>query len=60
VRITPKSLFGWDGCWTDEQNVLFLSQPATEKEASIYRMPMGGKNSKRLIKNAHWVGVSAP
>ena len=60
VRITPKSLFGWDGCWMDEQNVLFLSQPANEKEASIYRMPIGGKNSKRLIKNAHWVSVNAP
>ena len=60
VRITPKALFGWDGCWMDEKNVLFLSQPANEKEALIYRMPIGGKNSKRLIKNAHWVSVNAP
>jgi TolB protein len=52
VRITPKSLFGWDGSWMDDQNVLFLSQPVNEKESSIYRVSIDGKNLKRLIKNA--------
>jgi TolB protein len=54
VRITPKSLFGWDGCWMDDDNILFLSQATGEKSASIYRISTGGKNSKRLIKDARF------
>ena len=60
VRITPKKLFGWDGVWIDNANVLFLSQPPGEKEASIYRMSIDGKNLKRLIKDARFPTVSAP
>jgi TolB protein len=60
VRITPKSLFAWDGCWLDNENILFLSQPSGEKEASIYRMSKDGKNLKRLIQNARRPSVSAP
>jgi TolB protein len=60
VRMTSRKLFGWDGCWIDNDNVLFLSQAAGEKEASIYRMSIDGKNLKRLIKNARSPTVSAP
>jgi TolB protein len=60
VRLTSKKLFGWDGCWIDNDNILFLSQAAGEKEASIYRMSIDGKNLKRLIKNARFPTVSAP
>jgi len=60
VRITRKTLFGWDGCWIDNDNILFLSQPAGEKSASLYRMPINSKNLKRLIKNARFPTVSAP
>ena len=60
VRLTPKKLFGWDGVWIDNANVLFLSQPPGEKEASIYRMSIDGKNLKRLIKDARFPTVSAP
>ena len=60
VRVTPKSLFGWDGCWMDDQNVLFLSQPAGEKEVSIFRMSVDGKNLLRLIKNARLPDVNTP
>jgi len=59
-RITPKTLFGWDGCWIDNDNILFLSQPAGEKSASLYRMSITGKNLKRLIKNARFPTISAP
>jgi TolB protein len=52
TRLTPKKLFGWDGCWIDNDNILFLSQTAGEKSASIYRMSIHGKNLKRLIRNA--------
>ena len=60
VRITRKTLFGWDGCWIDNDNILFLTQPAGEKSASLYRMPINSKNLKRLIKNARRPSVSAP
>ena len=35
IRLTPKKLLGWDGVWLDNANVLFLSQPIGEKEASV-------------------------
>jgi TolB protein len=52
VRITRPTIFGWDGCWIDNNNILFLSQPSGDKSASIYRMSVDGKNLKRLIRNA--------
>ena len=60
VRITPKKLFGWDGCWIDNDNILFLSRAAGEKEDSIYRMSTNGKDLKRLINGARMPSVSAP
>jgi TolB protein len=59
TRLTPKKLFGWDGVWIDNDNILFLSRAAGEKEDSIYRMSTDGKNLKRLIKNARFPSVSA-
>lgn len=58
VRLTLKTLFGWDGCWIDNDNILFLNQASSEKEASIYSMSTNGKNLKRLIKNARMPSVS--
>src|SRR5437588_4385775 len=60
TRLTPKKLFGWDGVWLDNDNILFLSRAAGEKNDSIYRMSTDGKNLKRLIKNARFPSVSAP
>ncbi len=60
VRITPKMLFGWDGCWIDSNNILFLSQAEGEKSASLYRMSIDGKNLKQLITDARMPSVSAP
>jgi TolB protein len=60
VRLTPKKLFGWDGVWIDNDNILFLSRAVGEKEDSIYRMSTDGKDLKRLIKNARFPSVSAP
>jgi TolB protein len=59
-RLTPKKLFGWDGVWIDNDNILFLSRATGEKEDSIYRMSADGKNLKRLIKNARFPSVSLP
>jgi TolB protein len=58
TRLTPKKLFGWDGVWIDNDNILFLSRGAGEKDDSIYRMVADGKNSKRLIKNGRFSSVS--
>lgn len=60
VRVTPKTLFAWDGCWMDDENILFLSQGAGEKTASIYRMSINGQNLKKLIPNARRMTVNMP
>ncbi len=60
TRLTPKKLFGWDGVWIDNNNILFLSKAAGEKDDSIYRMSVDGKNLKRLIKNGRFPSVSEP
>jgi TolB protein len=59
TRLTPKKLVGWDGVWINNDNVLFLSRAPGEKDDSIYRMSVDGKNVKRLIKNARFPSVSA-
>jgi TolB protein len=60
MRVTPKRIFGWDGCWLDYENILFLSQDANEKEPSIYRMSLGknGKNRKLVTKHARMPSAS--
>jgi TolB protein len=56
TRLTPKKIFGWDGCWIDDATVFFLSQAAGEKSASLYKMAStGGAMSKPVTK-----GVSQP
>jgi len=56
VRLTPKNLFAWDGCWLDNANVMYVSQTAGEKQPALYRT--NGKNMKRLIENARHPTVS--
>jgi TolB protein len=59
TRLTSKKLFGWDGCWVDDSTVLFLSQAAGEKTASLYKMSAsGGSISKPLAKDARYPTVS--
>jgi TolB protein len=58
VRVTPGTLFGWDGCWIDNENLLFLSQAEGEKSASLYRMSIAGKDLKRLMRDARMPSVS--
>jgi hypothetical protein len=59
TRLTPKKLFGWDGVWLDNDNILFLSRAVGEKEVWIYRMSTDRKNLKGLVKNARFPSVSA-
>ncbi len=58
-RITPRTLFGWDGIWIDNENILFLSQNLGEKTASLYQMSITNKNIKLVVKNARSPSVSA-
>ena len=60
VRLTPKKLFAWDGCWLDDNNILFLSRNAGKKEPSIYRMSLGknGKDRKLVIRHGSMPSVS--
>jgi TolB protein len=58
-RITPRTLFGWDGVWTDNETILFLSQNVGEKTASIYRMSTKSPSIKLVLKNARCPSVSA-
>src|SRR5262249_8630115 len=60
TRLTSKKLFGWDGAWIDNDNILFLSRADGEKDDSIYRMSADGKNLKRLIKNARFPSFITP
>jgi TolB protein len=59
-RVTPDSMWAWDACWLDSANILCLNQPVGEKEPSIYRVGIDGKNPKRLIKHARFPSVTAP
>jgi len=59
TRLTSKKLFGWDGCWLDDSTILFVSQAAGEKTASLYKMSLpGGATSKPLGKDVRQPTVS--
>jgi TolB protein len=60
VRLTWNKLFAWDGCWLDNDNILFVSQAEGEKQAALYRMMANGKNLKELLKGARHPTVSRP
>jgi len=60
-RLTPPSLYAWDGHWLDAPNsILFLSQAAGETTPSIYRMSASGQGADRvrLVRNARTPGAS--
>lgn len=56
VRLTSKNLFAWEGCWLDNANLLFVSQPTGDKKTAVYRTD--GKALARLIENARYPTVS--
>jgi TolB protein len=60
TRVTPKEIFGWDGCWLDNETILFLSQNPGETEPSIYQMSLGknGKDRKLLVKHGRMPSAS--
>ncbi len=58
TRLTPKGYFGWAGCWLSAEDILFAGQEVGEKEASLQRMALPGKERKLLIKKANSPSVS--
>jgi TolB protein len=60
TRLTPKTLYGWDSCWCGNDAIVFDSQTASEKNASVYRMSLGsnGKDKKLLVKDARLPSVA--
>jgi len=59
-RVTAKDDFVWDPCWLTNDEFLCIIQKKHEKEPSLYRMSIGGKNAKLLAKHARTPSVSAP
>jgi TolB protein len=58
ARLTPKGFFGWDPVWLSNDQILFVSQGAKEKQPSLYQMSREGEERKQLIKNANAPSVS--
>src|SRR5436305_1414279 len=60
TRVTGKNDFVWDPCWLTNEEFLCLIQKENEREPSLYRIPITGKNPKLLAKHARTPSVSAP
>jgi hypothetical protein len=60
VRVTGKDDFVWEPFWLSANEFLCIIQKENEKQASIYRMSLDGKNPKLLVKHARTPSVSAP
>ncbi len=55
---TPKKVWIEEGCWLDNNNILFATGSPDDSRGPVYRMSTDGTNLKRLIKNAHGLSVS--
>ena len=60
VRITGKDDYVWEPFWLTANELLCIMQKENEKQASIYRMFLDGKNPKLLVKDARTPSASAP
>jgi TolB protein len=60
VRVTGKNDFVWEPFWLTDDQFLCIMQKENENRASIYRMPLDGKNPKLLVKHARTPSASAP
>jgi len=52
VRISGKDDYVWEPFWLTANEFLCIMQKENERDASIYRMSLDGKNPKLLVK--HW------
>ena len=60
VRVTGKDDFVWEPFWLSANEFLCIIQKENEKEPSIYRMPLDGKNPTQLVKHARTPSATAP
>ena len=60
VRITGKDDYVWEPFWLSANEFLCLIQKENEKQPSIYRMSLDGKNPKLVIKHARTPTASGP
>lgn len=60
VRITGKDDYVWEPFWLNANEFLCIMQKENEKQASIYRMSLDGKNPKLLVKHARTPTATAP
>jgi TolB protein len=58
TRLTPKGFFGWSPSWLGDEEILFVSKGAKEKQRSLYRMSRQGENRKLILKNVEAPSVS--
>lgn len=58
TRLTPKGFFAWGGCWLSAGEIIFAGQANGEKDASLNRMTLPGKERKVLIKKANSPNVA--
>jgi len=60
ARVTGKNDFVWEPLWLSATEFLCIMQKENEKEPSIYRMSIDGKDPKLIVKHARTPSVSAP
>ena len=60
VRITGKDDFVWEPFWLSSNEFLCIIQTEKEKQPSIYRMTLDGKNPKLLVKHARTASANEP
>jgi TolB protein len=60
VRVTGKDDYVWEPFWLSTNEFLCIMQKENERQPSIYRMSLDGKNPKLLVKHARTPSASAP
>ena len=60
VRVSAKDDYVWEPFWLSANEFLCIMQKENERQPSIYRMTLDGKNPKLLVKHARTPSASAP
>jgi TolB protein len=60
VRVSGKDDYVWEPFWLSANEFLCIMQKENERQPSIYRMSLDGKNPKLLVKHARTPTATAP
>jgi len=60
ARVTGKDDYVWEPFWLSASEFLCIIQKENERQPSIYRVSLDGKNPKLLVKHARTPSASAP